>query len=404
MGNTCCAGRNTEKKLYQNNDDTERLENIKSKPGSSKKNKSKKSTAMNSSDVPLTKKPTWQDMFDVKTSKDKSSKLVVEEGSLAYSSDSDQVKEESEEDEENEESQENNESQESEENNIINPAVVFSNRSEMHEGLEYNLTAPTDLSKIQQNQIISALDKYHSLLKDEEEEQVDGLAPIIEKNKKFMVMLTTIAIYIVNADNLSIVEKRIRIEDFQILVISKLRDSFLIGVKIDYLENILIKSEFVEDLLKGIQQIYFEGFGNYLPWINKGSYSDLGKLIKNKNLIGEFDDTEMNSAFIKIATENGNIGEIKVLMENCSDSAEKKNKNVFFLMTDNAVYTLDDNYTLKNKFLLNKIEKVSINKKNQYLVIYEEGGVHMFTLPIKYSESIKQYASKIGNKIKVTEE
>ena len=378
MGNTCCTGRYLKNPPVQ--PEPQAINKHKVKPPQSKKKKPENLKVKLSPKDSLEKKHTWQEELDLQTLSP--NMKIQEENSLVYSSDS---------------------HQELAPKDSLNPDML-SYQSEIPDVLDYNLILAEDLTKLQRNQILSALDSFSSLLVADEEETVDGLAPVVDKNRKYMLMLTTQAVYLLNPEDLSLVERRVRIEHFLVLVISKKKDAFLIGVNATSSENLLVRSEKTVDLLKAIQQLCHESMGKYLPWLTQEDSSELYKLITDKNLIQRVENSEDYWAMIKVIVEHGKIGETKVFMERCSDSANGKEKNIIFLMTEEAIYTLDKHCKFRGKVFLTKIEKMIVNRKSELVVVYEEQGVHVFSVPITYSETIQQYSWKLGNKFQITNE
>ena len=281
---------------------------------------------------------------------------------------------------------------------------MYSHKSEYLEGLEYNLVLPESLSKLQQTQIISTLDKYRELIPSEEDEQVDGLASVIENNKKKMIMITTHAAYLLSFEDYSIVERRVMLEDIFGLIISRKKDGFVIGVKVNYTENIIIKSEFVEDIVKALQQLNFEAFNVFFPWVTHENSSDFTKFLHSKEFIAKDLQSQENLAVLKAIVQKGNVGETKILVEKCSSSSENKEKDTNFVLTDEAVYSLDLFFNFVFCFSLKKIDKIVFNKKEEYAVIYEQDGVHIFRISLEVCEKIKEEARKVENKIKITDE
>ena len=73
--------------------------------------------------------------------------------------------------------------------------------------------------------------------------------------------------------------------------------------------------------------------------------------------------------------------------------------NVHFILTDQAVYSLDSRYGFKNRISLRNIEKITTNRKDKYLNIYENNGVYEFSMPLEIKNRIEEAALKIGNDI-----
>jgi hypothetical protein len=364
MGNVCCIGRSQALK---------KPESIEV-PQDSKK-KVKKSEKKPSDKPPIsTKKNNWQSALGLQTSP-----MPEEESSLVYSSDS---------------------GPELDYKDEKNAEKVFSRKSEIEEGLDCNLIFLDSLSKLQQTQIKAALNEYKSLIPEYEQEQVEGLLNLTDQKNKTM-MLTTHAIYILNSEDYSIVNKRVIIADIFVLVISKLKDAVLIGTTTEHSENILIVSDKVQDALKAIQQIYYEAVEEYLPWVTEPTSDGFSQKLTEKNLS---QGVNKNLWAYKVIVEYGDIGETIILVNKCSGTANPTERNLYFIMTDESIYTLDVSYKYKTKFSLTSIEKITINKKNEYIVIYEDAGVHIFTLPLSYTDIIKQECMKLGNKINIIDD
>ena len=101
--------------------------------------------------------------------------------------------------------------------------------------------------------------------------------------------------------------------------------------------------------------------------------------------------------------ENGEIGETRLVLESCMNSGASKMMNIYFLLTDLAVYTLDSSYSFLTRFLLRNIEKIEISYKDENVLIHEIENIHEFSLPVSLTEKIKEAAWKLGNKSLVIE-
>lgn len=280
-----------------------------------------------------------------------------------------------------------------------NTVNFLSNRTEIDQNLEYSLIMPEDLSKIQQTQVLSVLDNYKSLLSPDDQEQVDGFVYVTESQKNYLMMVSTHAIYLLNPDNVSLVESRTKLEDISLIVISKNYDVLLFVVK-NSSEDFVVQCENMEGLVKSLQQVTVEAFGQYLPWITVEKAEDVHGMVNTVKVEGNLLLKDEHLAIVKAIVENGNIGETVMVKEMCTNSGESKLMNVNFVLTDQAIYILDSSYGFKKRISLLDIEKLAINK-DSYLVIYEILGIHEFSLPQHFSDSIKQACAIKGNLVRI---
>ena len=137
-------------------------------------------------------------------------------------------------------------------------------RSVVKESLEYTLIMPEDLTKPQQNQILMILDKYKSLIQEDDQEEVDGFLYVEENKKKLMIMITTHAIYVLKPEDFSLIVRRVKLEDIFLIVLTKSKNELLFVIR-GSKEDFLISSDNMENLLKSIQQVSYEAFNQYLP-------------------------------------------------------------------------------------------------------------------------------------------
>ena len=284
-----------------------------------------------------------------------------------------------------------------------NTVNFLSNRTEARETLEYSLLMPEDLSKLQQTQILSVLDNYKSNLSAGDQEEVDGFVYVEESKKQHMMMISTHAVYLLKPEDISKVEKRVQLENIPLLVISKTKDTILFVVK-NSSEDFVVCCENFENLLKSLQQVSFEAFGQYIPWITAQNAVETFALLRKVNVNTTDLLNDEHLAIVKAIVEHGCIGETKLLVESCRNCGESKLMNVYFVMTDQAIYTLDSSYGFKHRIDLRSIEKLSINQKSGYLVIYESLGIHEYSLPLTISKSIQESARKLGKNIQIIED
>ena len=290
-----------------------------------------------------------------------------------------------------------------EENSLekLNTVNVFSNRSETVFGLNYNLIMPEELTKAQQNQILSVLDNYKNFLKENDQEVVDGFVYVFQDDQKMIMMITTHAFYLLSIDNFMNVIKRTTLEDIILIVLSKNKEILLFVLKT--LKDFCLTCEYTTDLVKALQQVTFEAFNQYIPWITKETDEEVRKLQNNLKIEDKAILSDENLAITKAIIENGEIGETRLVLESCMNSGASKMMNIYFLLTDLAVYTLDSSYSFLTRFLLRNIEKIEISYKDENVLIHEIENIHEFSLPVSLTEKIKEAAWKLGNKSLVIE-
>lgn len=251
-------------------------------------------------------------------------------------------------------------------------------------------------------QIIGALDSFKSSIPEDEQESVDSLAQIMQQGQAKMMMITTHSIFIVDLENFSRVERRIQLEDLDVIVLNKKKDQCLIIVQQEYLENLIFSSDKLDDILLAVQQVNYEAFEQYLPWSLLESDADLKKSGANKKTWPRELKSYENLNVFKVIVENGKIGELKIAFE--QSSCDSNHKVVFFMLTDLAVYSLDKEYRLVSRIELKSIDKVVENKKNKILVLYYDGGVATFNKILHVKKKIEQESEKLGKKIKFVKE
>ena len=264
-------------------------------------------------------------------------------------------------------------------------------RSVVKESLEYTLIMPEDLTKPQQNQILMILDKYKSLIQEDDQEEVDGFLYVEENKKKLMIMITTHAIYVLKPEDFSLIVRRVKLEDIFLIVLTKSKNELLFVIR-GSKEDFLISSDNMENLLKSIQQVSYEAFNQYLPWINAENSAELEKMKNNVVLDNRSMFSDENLAIIKLIVENGCIGEIKIINESFIDNKDTRALNAHFILTDQAIYLADSSYGFKKRISLANIEKISINSKDKFVIIFDNTGIHEFSIPLDISNQIKETA------------
>jgi hypothetical protein len=279
-----------------------------------------------------------------------------------------------------------------------NTLQVLSYKSEEATELDYNLILTEDLTKDQKLQITSVLDRYKYLITENEQEIVDGLINVSKRGENLMMMITTHAIYLLDSKDYCTVINRVRLEDLILIVLSKTKDTLLFVVK-NLKDNFYVNCEDIENLLKGLQQVSYDAFQQYLPWITVNTSEEVYKMQSSMPIETETLLSDEHIAIIKSIVEHGNIGETKLLTEYCPNNGKSKIMNLHFIMTDQAIYTLDSSYGFKNRFMLAEIEKIIVDKENNYVIIYEPDGAHEFSLPLKVTAKIKKAASQCGKRI-----
>ena len=102
--------------------------------------------------------------------------------------------------------------------------------------------------------------------------------------------------------------------------------------------------------------------------------------------------SDENLAIIKLIVENGCIGEIKIINESFIDNKDTRALNAHFILTDQAIYLADSSYGFKKRISLANIEKISINSKDKFVIIFDNTGIHEFSIPLDISNQIKETA------------
>jgi hypothetical protein len=385
MGNPCCSGR--AHALKQQDSLSSQLDILDSSPKSLKKKPSKLKKKSKQSLKPSKKIENWKDQLDfnkpspVNPSNDlEDYESEREASSMNYS--------------------ESNERAPSKATPQQFERLTY--ESELSECLKYDLLIPKNLSRAQQLQILSALDQYKEALPEDEQENVDGLAEIIEKGKSKFLMITTHALYVLSSDNFSLVERRILLEDLELVVINKKKDQSLLLVRQDYLENLVFASGKIVDVILSVQQVNFEAFEEYLPWAVYDNPNDLDKLSEQKNMWPKELKSNENLRIFKVIIENGEFPETKVVFEKTSSDTDPLVG--FFMMTDLAIYTLGKDYSFLNRVDLMTIDKLIENKKNKMLVIYHDAGVNTFISLSNISQKIQKEAEKLSKTVKIVKE
>ncbi|OMJ76412.1 hypothetical protein SteCoe_24245 [Stentor coeruleus] len=375
MGNTCCLGRSHPQQS--------RLPDVKPsvKESHSKSAKNKKKSTPKPAKVlkqakTLVKKQTWQEVADFQPQK---TVHVIEDSSLNYSS--------------------SNSSSKSEAKREIKTLNFMSNRSELNTGLDYSIIQAESLSKSQQNQISSLLDRYADMVSEDDEEIVDGLGNIIILNDKKTILITTQALYILNPDDYSIVDKRIILEELTLLIFNKNKNQILIELKSEYLQNLIFQCDILQDILRSIQQVNFEAFAQYIPWIYDNKIEELYDLINEKGISKENLYTKDKLNVFKAIAENGNIGENVLIVQKAKDKIEDYAEEIVILISEIAVYILDGGYGFKKRVLFASVEKIVVNKKDKFFVFYCVEGVYVFCMGEEGFERCLNVLSKmdIGN-------
>lgn len=375
MGNICCLGR-SHPQQSRLPDVKPPIKEVHSKSAKSKKKSTPKPAKVLKQAKTLVKKQTWQEVADFQPQK---TAHVVEDSSLNYSS--------------------SNSSSKSESKRQIKTLNFMSNRSELDTGLEYSIIQAESLTKSQQNQISSLLDRYTDMVSDDDEEIVDGLGNITILNDKKIILITTQALYILNPDDYSLVDKRVVLEELTLLVFNKNKEQVFIELKSDYLQNLIFQCDILQDILRSIQQVNYEAFAQYIPWIFDSKIEDLYDLINDKNISKENFYTKDRMNVFKAIVENGNVGENPLVVQKAKDKIGDDGNEVVILITDNAVYTLDREYEFKKRVLFASVEKIDVNKKDRFLVFYCIEGVYVFCIGDEGFERCLKVLNKLNGEI-----
>ncbi|OMJ96347.1 hypothetical protein SteCoe_86 [Stentor coeruleus] len=282
----------------------------------------------------------------------------------------------------------------------LNTVNYFSHRSEINEGLNYTLINPEDLSKPQQKKILECLDRFNYSLGTGEIEEVDGFAYIEENKKNHMMMITTHAIYLLKPEDLSLVSKRVILEDVTILVISKNKDTLLIANRVNK-ADFCISCDNIDNIVKSIQQVSNEAFGQYVPWIVCEKGSDVLSMLYNVNIDEKKLFNEQHLAILKIIVEHGDIGENEILVENTCSKRDGQMINGIFVVTESAIYHVDTSYAFVKRIDLKNIDKIVYTNRENCMAIYEDLDISEYNLKIGVCEKVRQAASECRKMIKV---
>lgn len=282
----------------------------------------------------------------------------------------------------------------------LNTINYFSHRSEINEGLNYTLINPEDLTKPQQKKILECLDRFKYSLGTDEIEEVDGFAYIEENKKNYMMMITTHALYLLKPEDLSLASKRVILEDVAILVISKNKDTLLVANRVSK-ADFCVACDNVENIVKSIQQVSNEAFGQYVPWIVCDNGSDVLSMLYNVNIDEKKFFNEQHLAILKVIVEHGDVGESEILVENTSYCKDDQMINGIFVVTESGVYEVNTSYMFVKRIYLKDIDKIVYSNSGSCMAIYEDLDIHEYNLRIGVCEKIRQAASECGKIIKV---
>lgn len=265
-----------------------------------------------------------------------------------------------------------------------NTVKIFSNRSEAHNTLKYSIITPEDLSPDQQKQVIKALDKYKDLLAPDEQEMVDGFFHV-QTDSSYLMMITTYALYLLNPVDLSDVNMRVELEQISYIILTKTKE--FVGFVEKSVKNLIkIKSEDIEDLVKSVQQVNFEAFNQYLPWvvveaIDKVRDQDVDK----KTLMAE-----RNLSICKVIVEHGNIGESVKIIEKCNNSGQNRIMTVFLVLTEECLYMLDSSLGFLDLILFRDVQEVAYKEKENLLEVKGKGKNFGFVVDAEMARKVKE--------------
>jgi hypothetical protein len=261
----------------------------------------------------------------------------------------------------------------------------FSQRSSPENGLDYSLITAEDLSRSQQQEILKVLDTFKFLLDPDEQEMVDGLLKVTSIEEYFL-MITTHALYLLDLLDLSQVFKRFKLEDLSYLVLTKtMKSVYLIGNSIKTVFS--LSTHDMKNLILSIQQVSFEAFAQYLPWVVVDDFGRLDEyLVKVElNLL-----SEENLAVTKVFVEHGDIGEVALVVQKCSESGKNRMMNLVLLVSNRAVYMLNSSFQFVEKILLAAQVNVRFNGRNSVLTVSGHGQSFDFVVELELAEKVQR--------------
>ena len=171
-------------------------------------------------------------------------------------------------------------------------------------------------------------------------------------------MLSTQAVYVIDFNNFSSVIRRVLLENIEILLFTKSKDSMLIKIKKDSFGDIFFTSSKIDDIIKSLQQLKNEKTMNYIPWVVVNKISELLKVMNKTHTI---QPVIHDFNLIKIVVEYGTIGESLIIIKKC----EVNSLSHYLFITDLSIYLLDFNHSLSEKILVSQVTQVKTNTTNK---------------------------------------
>ena len=235
----------------------------------------------------------------------------------------------------------------------------LSNKSSVIKTLDYSLIDAEDLSITEQKQVLQVLDQYKSFLDPQDQEMVDGFIQLSNPLPS-MIMITTHALYHLNQSNFSQVHFRFPLEDLSLIILTwTLTSIFLLDKTLKSGKK--IETNDLENLVKSIQQVSFEAFGNYVPWLVFENFDSIEFQIDKIRFKEILSDDSL--AVYRVIVEHGEYFEVPVMVEKCMESGRNRMMNLIMVLTSISVFMQGSTFEYIEKVDINKISKVSYTSK-----------------------------------------
>lgn len=255
-----------------------------------------------------------------------------------------------------------------------NTVKILSNRSDAYKTLTYTIISAEDLTISQQKQVINVLDQYKHLIEPDEQEMVDGFLHV-QVESSYLMMITTHAIYLLNPVNLVDVNKRVQLEDISFILLTNNKE--FVGFVENSVKGCLkVVCQDFDSLVFAVQQVCFEAFNQYLPWV---VVDDIQK-IKDQDIDKKVIMGDRNLAIFKVFVEHGRIGEVAKIIEKCNNSGENRMMTVHLVVSNENIYMLDSSLDFMDMIPFTSIKNSVYKDKECLLEIKGQGKTFSFII------------------------
>jgi predicted XRE-type DNA-binding protein len=245
------------------------------------------------------------------------------------------------------------------------------------EELEYNLIEAHQLTQKDQNNILHVFELYQNEIPSTEKEQFEGFLPVtINESSAFssekVLVVSNFAIYVLKKSDISYVQRRIRLENIQIILLESNLNSLIIhSVNNNLLGDLWITSSQIEDIHNCIQTMFNFLLNRYIPTFTYASnvfeskFNNIPKVFV-LNLLEE-ENLKITNAVIR----EGKIGENVVYNKKTQWISDNKVSDCIAVLTTKALYSFNMDYKLLLRLEIKLISSITVNETLDILIIHK---------------------------------